>query len=807
MLDFEAFFRTATGHEPYAYQARIAREGLPDAVRAPTGTGKTGVLLAWLWRRLSAQHREGTPRRLIYALPQRGLPDQVAGDARNWLAKLGLADEVALHVALGARGESAGDWRENLHKPAIVVGTADSLVSKALNRGYGIGRAIYPIDFALVTNGAQWIIDEVQLCPESTGTLRQLAAFADRFPTAEPFGLTCMSVAISDELLTVDNPSIRKIIEIPDAERTGPLATRLAAARTVRRLRVDSGDYQAIAAAVSQRHRAGARTIVVMNTVDGARSVYKHLRGGSAECTLLHPRFRGIDRARVLADVIGRCDDRIVVSTQVVEAGLDLDAAVLVTESAPWPSLVQRAGRCNRGGTVTDAELWWTPPAEAFPYQRQDIDATGAQLELLEGVAVTSSDLLAQDVGVTTARVAVLRGTDLVGLFDTARDLSGADLDIAPYVRDAEPLEAEVAWASWTPGESGAPQADVRAPAVEYRCRVPLAEVAALAQDQAVWRLDRVSWEWTKITASGQSPARPGELLLVNAADGGYSAETGFDPSARGPVPDCPALWTTDELADIAACVADADPAGVEPRRWMTIDQHSREVRDQADALLTALEPSLPPGAARSAIVAGYLHDAGKAHRIWQNALCALASPQEADDIAAGRPWAKSGGKGGALEFEGGVRFRHELASLLLIDGPLHELLAEAPDQDLTRYLVLAHHGKLRVQVRASEDLVVAVSGAGGPGEAGPGEAVPGEAAAKKILGLEQGAFSDIPAMLGQHASTLTVDLDQFEFGGDRSWTETVLGLRDHYGPFVLAYLEALVRIADWRASGGRELP
>jgi CRISPR-associated endonuclease/helicase Cas3 len=34
-----------------------------------------------------------------------------------------------------------------------------------------------------------------------------------------------------------------------------------------------------------------------------------------------------------------------------------------------------------------------------------------------------------------------------------------------------------------------------------------------------------------------------------------------------------------------------------------------------------------------------------------------------------------------------------------------------------------------------------------------------------------------------------------------------VLGLRDRYGPFVLAYLETLVRVADWRASGGRELP
>ena len=59
--------------------------------------------------------------------------------------------------------------------------------------------------------------------------------------------------------------------------------------------------------------------------------------------------------------------------------------------------------------------------------------------------------------------------------------------------------------------------------------------------------------------------------------------------------------------------------------------------------------------------------------------------------------------------------------------------------------------------------------------------------------------------MLGQPPARLFVDLDQFPLGGDRSWTSTALGLRDRYGPFVLAYLETVVRIADWRASAGLE--
>jgi CRISPR-associated endonuclease/helicase Cas3 len=76
------------------------------------------------------------------------------------------------------------------------------------------------------------------------------------------------------------------------------------------------------------------------------------------------------------------------------------------------------------------------------------------------------------------------------------------------------------------------------------------------------------------------------------------------------------------------------------------------------------------------------------------------------------------------------------------------------------------------------------------------------------IFGLEQGAVSVVPPMLGLGESELTVDLAQFGSGDDDStWSRTTAGLLDKYGPFRLAYAETLVRIADWRASGHRELP
>lgn len=207
MRDFQSFHQQATGHLPYEYQARFARDGLPDVVRAPTGAGKTGVILAWLWRRLYGPDRAGTPRRLVYALPQRSLTEPLTAEIRRWLGHLDLTDEVALHVVAGARADSSGDWRENMHQPAIVLGTTDALVSKALNRALTAGRTLFPIDFALVTNGAHWVVDDASLSAQSAMTLRQLARFAGSFGTAEPY---------------VDGPARRLPRDRRDGQGTSP---------------------------------------------------------------------------------------------------------------------------------------------------------------------------------------------------------------------------------------------------------------------------------------------------------------------------------------------------------------------------------------------------------------------------------------------------------------------------------------------------------------------------------------------------------------------------------------------------------
>ena len=299
MQTFDELFRLATGYTPHGYQRRIARDGLPDIVEAPTGTGKTGIILAWLWRRFHSP--ETTPRRLIYALPQRSLVDQVAGEVGKWLARTRTAGEVALHVVMGGGPGRSQRRLAAEHAQARDRGRHCRLarVNKALNRGYGIGRAIFPIDFALVTNGAHWVIDEIQLCPESTTTLRQLAGFTRQVPDRRAVRADLHvrhrpRTAAGDRRQSRSSARRSEICDGGAHRRAQDPARRRADDPAARR---EPGDYKAIAAAARDRHRPGELTLVVLNTVDAARQVYKQLRTTWHECTLLHSRFRG-DRAR-----------------------------------------------------------------------------------------------------------------------------------------------------------------------------------------------------------------------------------------------------------------------------------------------------------------------------------------------------------------------------------------------------------------------------------------------------------------------------------------------------------------------------
>ena len=203
-MRYTTFFQKAAGGAaPYPYQAALGENGLPALLRVPTGAGKTeAVALAWLYGR--RERPKETPRRLVYCLPMRALVEQTVERVEKWLDNLDMADEVGVVTLMG--GEPRRQWYLKPEKPFVVVGTQDMLLSRALNRGYGMGYNMWPVEYGLLNNDCHWVMDEVQLMANGLPTSTQLAGLRGKLGTFGPARSTWMSATARPRLALHDRP-------------------------------------------------------------------------------------------------------------------------------------------------------------------------------------------------------------------------------------------------------------------------------------------------------------------------------------------------------------------------------------------------------------------------------------------------------------------------------------------------------------------------------------------------------------------------------------------------------------------------
>jgi CRISPR-associated endonuclease/helicase Cas3 len=798
-MTFDELFQTATGNpEPYEYQRRIASDGFPEVLAVPTGAGKTAAaVLPWLYRRryASDEVRSTTARWLVVVLPMRVLVEQTVDNVKQWLVNLGLASEVPVFTLMGGEPRDS-DLRMRCEGDAVVVGTLDMVVSRSLNRGYGESRFVWPIDFGLFNNGCHFVFDEVQLMGPALATTRQLHGLRSKLGTALACSSTWMSATVDDDALrTVDAPTIASVVELSDADRSGLLRKRLDATKTIVEVPVGEDRARDLADFIAREHHPGTLTLAIVNTIKTARAVHGYLTkaGSVPQPVLLHSQFRPGDRSERVHEVLQPTDPsgpgRIVVSTQVVEAGVDISAQLLVTEAAPWPSIVQRAGRCNRDGEARGARLAWAsvPEKAVAPYEPADVAASSAALAQLEQTAVTSASLRELRVATTRPITPVLRRKDLIELFDTAPDLDGNDIAVDRFIRNADDLDVAIAWRHLP---DNGPASGDPIPSRDERCPAPVGDVKKLAKDRPVYRFDHLQAAWVR--ASTQD-IRPGGVFVVDVSFGRYSSTAGWDPAAATPVE--PVL-TEESVADADVALG-SDPLTFDQPVWLLLDQHLADVEFEATSLVDALKPdSLTTAQISAAVLAGRWHDIGKAHPSFQ-ALLRKGGWPEGTPPPDG-PLAKSlanepaqiGSSGGHSEVDHAdpipVRpyFRHELASLLALLGEGAVALEGVEERDLVCYLVASHHGRVRLGCRPH------------PREStnGPG----------LMLGIRDG--DELPGVQLRWGAlpSSTLLLGPMGLGGvERSWTARAVDLRDRadLGPFRLGFLEAIVRLADWRAS------
>ena len=608
MPTFPEFYRAINNRLPFPWQARLANqvardEKWPAEVGIPTGLGKTACLDIAVWWLASQANRlpeeRTAPTRIWWLVNRRLLVDSTAKHAQAIRQALqdpqaiGINGEAAhvMHAVAGRLRALAADWNSDPlevirlrggvqsrvptdpSRPAVLLSTLPMFGSRLLFRGYGSSRSMRPIDAALTGTDSLVLVDEahlaehlIRLVPglnECTRNARPILGGTRSRP--QVVALTATGDALSRDRFDLD----------ADDEANSIVRQRLDASKSMRVRSVArdvvKGMVQETRLLLKQAARP-ATCIVFANTPATARAVYDELastRGKGfdhpSDIVLLTGRTREREaertRERVLNPVNGMpaCRDPgalrerhlIVVATQTLEVGADIDAEYLVTETCGVRALTQRLGRLNRLGRFEHSEsvyvhaparkrkgqpagaapewpVYGTEPAKVLARLEKAMDGAGAVKVSPRNVATVLGEpgddpgrapeilpgLLWEWVKTTTPP----EGEAPVELYFSG--ISGADYAVSLIWRAHVPEPGERLW----------PRASDR-----EAIAVPIGEVCQALEGDG--ELRRLTSDGVTIETVAPGEIRPGDVLVL-AIDRGLLDEFGWNPDSSLPVVD-----------------------------------------------------------------------------------------------------------------------------------------------------------------------------------------------------------------------------------------------------------------------------
>ena len=449
--EFGVFFAALNeGHDPFSWQEEvldhICEHGVwPERINAPTGSGKSSVVDIHLFANALAAVGAAprVPRRLCVTVGRRALVDSQATRADKILGDLkdALADESGEPGILRRVAEALQSFQtrnddqrsapfevghirgelSNRNLPvtdisacAIIAATPDMYGSRALFRGYGSTKAARPRETALLTMDTVMVLDEAHMNRQLLHTTQRIAELQKRevnlgVPTLQVVETTATpstgdseSTTLGVDIEALDSPNDKELhrrvyshkelvlrpIDKWDG-KPGNAATVKAAVDAIK----DFLAHREVGKGSEVAHTVGC----IVNHVRTAISIKEELAKDLAEdeVQLLVGRMRPYDLKKLHPDLFTTEGDKsvkVVVATQTLEVGIDVDFADLVTELAPASSLAQRFGRVNRLGHRDDSKVVVIEPAsgdsvkkDAPPYRAVDLSNAYAWLEALNG--------------------------------------------------------------------------------------------------------------------------------------------------------------------------------------------------------------------------------------------------------------------------------------------------------------------------------------------------------------------------------------------------------------------------------------
>ncbi|MCV7383974.1 type I-U CRISPR-associated helicase/endonuclease Cas3 [Mycolicibacter longobardus] len=397
--EFDDFFTALHGYPPFAWQSRLCQTvgetgEWPESITAPTGTGKSHVVdvHAFVNARYGWKSGPRVPRRLTIVVNRRGIVDAHEQRALELQRNLhSPKSDVVARVAEGLRrlrlhsstfGEAIAlatlrggllpdrSWVDDPTVCTVICSTPDMWGSRLLFGGYGSSRQARPREAGLLAFDSVMILDEAHLNAQLLKTARRVRQLEERFPLPAP------ALQVVETTATPGASPAQQSIGVSAADlATEPeLARRLSRPKPVTyhatdlwpdtRRPTDKYITELVDTVLATVGRTTDGTVgCVVNTVSTAIQVAaclrKRLEGKTTRnqvLTWVGP-MRPLDLAAQIESYPRAFqpdgDDRVgvIVATQTIEVGVDIDFAALVTELAPGSALAQRAGRVNRLGT------------------------------------------------------------------------------------------------------------------------------------------------------------------------------------------------------------------------------------------------------------------------------------------------------------------------------------------------------------------------------------------------------------------------------------------------------------------------
>ena len=847
-IDFENAFEQLTGNRPFPWQSklfhrmRLGPESIPARCDIPTGLGKTSVIAVWL---LAREVSPALPRRLVYVVNRRTVVDQTTFEVEKYKKRL---KEQGRDIAVSTlRGQFADnrEWSADPSREAIICGTVDMIGSRLLFGGYGIGFRGKPLHAGFLGQDTLIVHDEAHLEPAFQDLLLAIeheqrhGRFPDRHPlrmmdlsatsrsNAEVFGLTEEEkhaafdrTDVSTELRTVwKRTHAKKTVALhPVHEEKKELADRLAGLTLA---------HEATGGAILVFVRTvdDLGKVVAKLTKDRTKQLTGTMRGYEREGLLTDPIFaRFLPESDILNGVIPADGAVYLVCTSAGEVGVNISADHLVCDLTTFESMAQRFGRVNRFGVCDNTRIDVVYP-ETFDEKDELTPGRQKTLDLLRQLGGNANpDALGKlDAAARAAAFAplptMLPTSDI--LFDawsmtSIRDKMPGRPPLEPYlhgIRTYEPAETRVAWRE----EVGVIVGDLLK---EYPPEELLDAYPVMPHEILRDRTDRVWKELVKLAERHRGrPAwivdQQGEVDVRDIselarwdkkqADARLGSTTVLLPYDIGGLTtqgtlsgDVPPLRKTDEspepnnndVADkwsdhkgpvrkrVRISLDNSDsaiiPKGMKPvyrivfpdatdeegeptEEWLwfarttqanpdarsrssyDLDPHLGDAKEAAARFVSGL--SLDPDLRDAVILAASCHDLGKDRQRWQRGIGNDNYPQT--------KWAKSGTRRGRIERS---RYRHEFGSMLDIQSlPAFQALS-GDSRELVLHLIAAHHGRARPHFMPDECL---------------DDKHPGQTARQQSIDA----------------------LNRFA------------RLQRRFGRWGLAYLESLVRAADYAAS------